>query len=128
MLVDDSRLVRSSLRDRLSLEEDLVVVAEARDGMEAIKLACTSLTEINVLIMDYEMPLCGGIEACRHLKRLKPEVAVIILSGLSNQEVQRRAAQAGADLFLVKGAIGPRLIEAVRQLGRNSSAFEPRSN
>lgn len=98
LLVDDMRHVREVLRLRLELEDGYTIVAEARDGREAIEMA--SQHQPDVAIIDHSMPVLTGLEAIPELKTVSPRTRVIMFS--SSDEVRPHALEAGADAFISK--------------------------
>ena len=97
LLVDDHALVREGTRRLIETESDVVVVAEASSGEEAIEIARKLLPDI--AIMDIAMPGMGGIEATRALKKECPETAVLILSAYDDEPYLLALLDAGAAGF-----------------------------
>ncbi|MDF1512376.1 MAG: response regulator transcription factor, partial [Anaerolineae bacterium] len=77
LLVDDQMTVREGLKMRFALEPDLIVVGEAGNGVEAVRLAQTLAPD--VVVMDVEMPQMDGVTATQRLHETIPEVAVVML-------------------------------------------------
>jgi DNA-binding NarL/FixJ family response regulator len=124
MLVDDHLLVRRGFRRMLEDEEDIVVVAEAGDGQEAIDLATT--VRPDVVVMDYALPTMNGAAAtCRILESV-PETAVLILSMHEEATCVRSCLDAGARGYLLKNAMDLELVEAVRTVARGGRVLDPR--
>ena len=78
LLVDDHVLFRKGVAALLSNRQNIQIVGEAGDGLEAIKVAREKLPDI--ILMDIEMPKCNGLEATRRIKREMPHVTIIILT------------------------------------------------
>ena len=95
LLVDDHAVVREVLREALEQVGDIVVVAEAGDGEEGVRLALELRPEI--VVMDVEMPGLGGIEATRRLKAECPEIKVLALTMYTGRRVVNDMLTAGAD-------------------------------
>ncbi len=112
MLVDDAAGVRRELRQLLELSGEIQVVAEAGNGLEALRLLPGSAPD--VVIMDLEMPVLDGLEATLRIKAGSPAPRVVILSVHSGAEVERRVQIAGADAFVIKGADFQSLLIAIR--------------
>jgi two-component system response regulator DegU len=117
LLVDDMPQVRHDLRQLLELTGQIEIIAEARDGAQAVRLAAELAPD--VIVMDLEMPNMDGYEATRRIKQRQPALRVVILSVHAGQLEQERARAAGAEAFVMKGANYEVLVNAI--LGRNDS-------
>jgi DNA-binding NarL/FixJ family response regulator len=112
LLADDHRIFRDGLRPLLAAQDELEVVAEADDGLEALRLALELQPDLAVL--DISMSGLNGIEVTRRLSRDAPAVRCIILSMHSDRRFVVEALRAGARGYLLKdGGIGE-LLTAVR--------------
>jgi DNA-binding NarL/FixJ family response regulator len=114
LIVDDMEEVRQDLNTFLTLAGDLEIVGEARDGLEAVRLAET--LQPQVVLMDLEMPVMDGYTATRQIKAGQPSCRVIALTIHAGQAEQDRAVSAGADSLIVKGASLDTLMEAIRNV------------
>lgn len=123
LLVDDHALVREGTRRLLETESDVVVVAEASSGEEALAIARKLLPDIAV--MDIAMPGMGGIEATRALKKDCPETAVLVLSAYDDEPYLLALLDVGAAGFLLKNIHGEELIKAIRAVARGESVLHP---
>lgn len=115
LLVDDVESVRNSLSTIFSLIDDINIVGEARDGLEAIQEA--ERLKPDVILMDLTMPRLDGFEATRRIKREYPEIGIIIFSIHDDTVTRERACAAGADAFIEKEVETQLLIEAIREVG-----------
>ncbi len=125
LIADDHSLVRAGFRSVLSIESDITVVGEARNGAEAVALARDEAPD--VVLMDIRMPELDGLEATRLITsdpRLR-RTRVVVLTTFDLDEYVFGALQAGASGFLLKGAEPPVLIEAVRTVARGDALLEP---
>jgi NarL family two-component system response regulator LiaR len=124
MVVDEHDIVRRALAAFFRVYTDLELVAEARDGQEAIGI-CEQV-QPEVVLMDILMPQMDGVMATRIIRRRWPQVQVIALTGSQEQELVRAALQAGAIGYLLKNVTGDALAEAIRaaRLGRSTLAPE----
>jgi DNA-binding NarL/FixJ family response regulator len=113
VVVEDHPAVRASLVAYLDAQDDIVVVGEAENGWEAVKLARQELPDF--VLMDIRMPVMDGIEGTRMIKGLRPETRVLLLSAYEQDELIEAGTKAGADGFLLKGASGRELVAAVRE-------------
>ncbi|QPP06571.1 response regulator transcription factor [Streptomyces bathyalis] len=125
VLADDQTLVRAGFRSMLDGEEDIEVVAEAKDGAEAVRLAGS--TRPDVVLMDVRMPVMDGLDATRQIiadPRLK-DVKVVILTTFDLDEYVYGAIKGGASGFLVKDTEPAELIHAVRVAARGDALLAP---
>lgn len=111
LLVDDVEQVRWDLRTALTLSEELEVVGEAANGLEAIRLAET--LQPAVILMDLEMPLLDGYETTRLLRALCPSCRIVVLTVHGYDEARRKANMSGVDAFLVKGAPIQEIVQTI---------------
>lgn len=103
LLADDQALVRGGFRSILDGQDDIDVVGEASDGVEALDQAATS--NPNVILMDIRMPRLDGIEATRRLlSGRRVHARVLILTTFDHDEYVYEALRAGASGFLLKTA------------------------
>jgi len=121
LVADDHPVFRRGLVGVLSEEPDVEVVAEAGDGDTAVALV--SELKPDVVLMDLHMTGSGGIAATRRLTDEAPEVAVLVLTMLDDEESVLAALHAGARGYLVKGASGDRILEAVRAVDLGEAVF-----
>ena len=123
LLVDDHSLVRRGFRRMLEDEPDMVVVGEAGDGEEAVKLARELKPQ--VVVMDCALPRMNGLEATRQILEDLPETAVLMLSMHSESTWVRQATEAGAKGYILKNAMNLELGPAVRRVAGGETIFDP---
>ena len=123
LLADDHRLMRAGLRALLHSLEHVQVVAEAGNGHEALQLAEQHRPDI--VIMDIGMEELNGLEATARMAKLAPAPRVIVLSMHANEEYVRRALQAGAVAYLLKGAEPAELEFAIQAVMRGETYLTP---
>lgn len=111
ILADDHTLLRKTLANLLETREDFVVVAEAGDGDAALKQTLAILPD--VLILDLNMPMKGGLEILPTIRRDAPSVKVLVLTGREEEVYIVRALRAGAHGYVLKSAEENELIEAI---------------
>jgi len=111
LLVDDVEQVRWDLRTALSFSEDLEIVGEAADGLEALHLAETLRPD--VILLDLAMPLMDGYEATRMIKALCPSCRIVAFTVHAYDEARLKAARSGVDAFLIKGVPIQKIIETI---------------
>jgi len=114
LLADDHAVLRDGLAALLETQEGMTVVAQARDGREAVRKAVE--LKPDVAIMDIVMPELDGIEATRLVHQSSPLTQVVILSMHSTSEHIFRALQAGAKGYVLKESAGAELVTAVRSV------------
>lgn len=120
-VADDHPVFRRGLVGVLAEEPDVEVVGEAGDGDAAIALAAESRAD--VVLMDLHMDGTGGIAATRRLSAELPNIAVLVLTMLDDEESLQLALRAGARGYLVKGASGERILQAVRAVAAGEAVF-----
>jgi two-component system, NarL family, response regulator len=112
LAVDDHPVVRMGIAAMLANEPDLEVVAEARDGAEAVALY--EAHRPDVVLMDLQMPGVGGVSAIHAIRRIDPDARVIALTTYDGDADIHRALAAGACAYLIKDALVEQLIAAIR--------------
>ena len=122
LLADDHGIVRRGLRSLLE-EAGVSVVAEAADGLEAVRL--TEEHRPDLLIVDIGMPRLSGIEVTARAQKLDRPPGVIILSMHADESYVIRALAAGARAYLLKDATDEDLLPAVRAVGSGRPFFSP---
>ena len=123
LLVDDHSLVRRGFRRILEDEPDIVVVGEAGDGEEAVKL--TRQLKPQVVVMDCALPKMNGLDATRQILEDLPETAVLMLSMHSENTWVRQAIEAGARGYVLKNALELELGGAIRKIAAGGTVFDP---
>lgn len=121
LFADDHAIVRDGLRSLFNSNPDFLVVGEATDGIEAIKLV--SKYKPNVAILDISMPNMNGIEASNIIKANNPETKILILTIHESEEYVREMIQAGADGYVVKNAEKQEIFDGVRAVINNETFF-----
>ena len=111
VLVDDHAMVRQGLRSILDSYEDITIVGEAGNGLDAVNLA--GELKPHVVVMDLNMPIMDGIEATRRIKQTAPSVVVIGLSVRNDREAEEAMRQAGASGYLTKESAAEQLHQAI---------------
>jgi DNA-binding NarL/FixJ family response regulator len=116
MIADDHALVREGIAAFLKLCDDFEVVAEASDGIEAIEKAGKHHPDI--IIMDINMPKLGGLEATVEVRKMFPDIKVLVLTQYEDREYIARFLKAGVSGYLLKKAVGSDLIAALKAVVR----------
>ena len=122
MLADDHRMLREGLRRSLS-ELGFTVVAEARNGAEALDLAAS--VRPDVILMDVTMPELDGVEATRQIKARQPDVRVVVLTMHADHDILTEAIRAGANGYLVKDCSTDEIAMAIEAVAGGETALSP---
>lgn len=117
MLVDDHTMVRKGLRALIDGAPGWEVCAEAEDGYQALAIAATAQPDI--IVMDLSMPKLGGIDATVQMRKLVPNVEILILTMHESDQLIDQALRAGALGYLLKGDSGEKLMDALQSLARH---------
>jgi DNA-binding NarL/FixJ family response regulator len=123
VIAEDQAIVRRGAVALLSMEPDMEVVGQARNGVEAVELA--QLLHPDVILMDLHMPLKGGVAATREITRDLPDTQILVLTTLDDDETVFEAVRAGAQAYLLKDAEESELLETIRALRRGESRLTP---
>jgi DNA-binding NarL/FixJ family response regulator len=118
LIVDDQTVVRKELRNVLELTGTVSVVGEAVDGWDALRQA--RILKPDIVLMDLEMPGLDGFEATRQIKSLHLARAVIAFTVYAGAAYRKKAQEAGADAFVVKGADLATLLDLFEQFSSSS--------
>ncbi|WP_366184422.1 response regulator transcription factor [Flavobacterium ovatum] len=121
VLADDHVFVRDGVKSLLESEENIVVVGEATDGLEA--LTVVEETKPDLLIIDIRMPNMTGIEAVDKLRKSGNFVKAIVLSMHDSEEYVLKAIQAGADGYLLKGSSKEEFLKALHTVSNGGKYF-----
>jgi len=123
LIADDHTLVRQGLRQLCEGVGGFVVVAEAKDGTEAVTLART--TQPDVILMDIVMPDVDGVEAIRQIIRETPAARIIALTMYRQEQYMLDAIRAGARGYLLKTVDARDLIAAIEAVHRGDYLMDP---
>jgi NarL family two-component system response regulator LiaR len=122
-LAEDHAVVREGLRELISRESDMVVVGEAGDGEETVRLV--EELEPDIVLMDIAMPGMNGIEATRQIKESRPWTCILVLTAYDNPEFVSAVIEAGAEGYLLKNVRGNELTNAIRTAHSGESVLHP---
>lgn len=114
LIADDHALVRDSIKAILSNEDDIEIVATARDGQEALELSAAH--QPDVVVMDISMPRLDGIHSTKRLHDDAPDTRVVILSMHVNATLVQQAIKMGAKGYVLKARAADELVPAVRSV------------
>lgn len=123
LIVDDHGVIRGGLRAILEDEPGIEVVGEAIDGEEALHLA--SELGPDIVLLDIAMPGIDGIECTRRMKKMYPQIQVLILTVYEDEILLREAIRAGASGYVIKRAAEEELIAGIQAVSRGDMYIHP---
>jgi DNA-binding NarL/FixJ family response regulator len=123
LLVDDHQLIIDGLKSLLKNTDEIVVAAEANNGREALRIL--DLLEIDVVLMDIDMPVMNGIDTLKEMQKLNSRFKVIILSMHQEAGMIKSLMSIGAHGYLLKSCAQDELISAIRKVAAGQQFFSP---
>jgi DNA-binding NarL/FixJ family response regulator len=123
LLVDDQPLFRGAIAALIAGQDDLVVVGEAENGLEAVEKAHTLAPDL--VVMDVEMPVMDGVEATRLIREQLPAVKVVMLTVSESDDHVFDAIRFGAHGYLLKDLRPEQLYDLIRSVMRNETPLSP---
>jgi DNA-binding NarL/FixJ family response regulator len=121
VLAEDNEIVRRGIRKLLIKAQDIVVVGEGKDGVEALSLVQS--LHPDVLLLDVELPLINGIQVARQLRKGRSKTRILVLSAYDDQEYIHEMMANGASGYLVKDDAPERIIDAVRGVAQGEKGW-----
>jgi DNA-binding NarL/FixJ family response regulator len=122
-LLDDHQLVREGVRQLLELDGSIEVVGEAATCLDAV--ARIRATRPQVAILDVQLPDGSGVEVCRDVRSMLPDLACLMLTSFSDEEALFQSVMAGAAGYVLKQIRGSDLVSAVHRVARGESLIDP---
>jgi DNA-binding NarL/FixJ family response regulator len=116
LIADDHTLVRRGLRAILDHMDNVEVVGEATNGIEAVDLA--QELKPDIIVMDVSMPRLDGIGATDQISRLALATHIVVLSMYDDPDLVQKALQTGADGYLVKRSVSEELMPAIKEVSQ----------
>jgi two-component system response regulator DesR len=123
LLAEDQAMIRQALAALLSFEDDIEVVVQVGRGDEVVPAAAKH--EVDVALLDIEMPGMDGLAAAAELRRAKPAVKIVILTTFGRPGFLRRAMESGVSGFLVKDSPADKLAATVRRVLAGGRVIDP---
>ncbi len=123
LIADDHAVVRSGLRQFLASTEDMTIVAEASTGADVLAQVDTAVCDL--LLLDINLPDMNGLEVLKRIRRLQPELPVVIFSMFSEDEFALEAMRAGACGYLNKDSPPGQILSALRTVAGGARFFSP---
>ena len=121
LIVDDNYEYRRLLRRILAEQQDLMLVAEASDGEEGVRLA--QQLKPDVILMDIDMPGTNGLQATRRIKESLASATVLLVSALDSEAHRECAMDCGADTYLPKTTPISEFLSVIRRVQRTKATF-----
>ncbi len=122
LLADDHRVLRQGVAQALETQEDMIVVAQADNGLEAVNLA--TIHQPDVALVDIHMPEMDGVEATRRIKVVSPRTRIIILTMIRQGDYVIEAIKAGASGYLLKEVELEEVLDAIRSVARGEAVMD----
>lgn len=126
LIADDHQMVLDGLRSVLSGEQDIVIVAEAKNGTEVLDKI--HFDEIDVAVIDISMPKLDGHETVLKMKQSHPHIKVLILSFHKDEATVSDLLRAGVDGYVIKDRGSEELVKAIRSLAQDVEYFDAEVN
>jgi DNA-binding NarL/FixJ family response regulator len=123
LAVDDHPLVRQGIAGLVGVQQDMILVAEACDGREAIQQF--RVHHPDVTLMDLQMPEMNGIDAIMAIRNEFPDARVIVLTTYAGDVQVLRALKAGAQAYLLKNTLHKELLETIRAVHTGKKTLSP---
>jgi DNA-binding NarL/FixJ family response regulator len=121
LLVDDHKLIRDGIRSLLDVEKEFEIVSEAEHGKQALELL--DKHDIDIVVIDINMPVMGGIEATEKISKQFPNVSVLALTMLNEEQHIRQMLKAGAAGYILKNAGQDELVDAIKSISTGQHYF-----
>ncbi len=123
VIADDHTIVRHGVREILHAEPDLKMVGEAQNGQAVFDIVAHE--PVDVIVLDISMPGRNGLDTLKELKRLYPQIAVIVLSMHPKDQYAVRVIKAGAAGYVTKESAPEELVAAIRKAHRGEKYLDP---
>lgn len=124
LLADDHQMVLDGLVSMLDSEKKIEIVGLAKNGVEVLD-KIEVLTEVDIVLMDLNMPKLDGIETTKKIKDVHPEIAVLIVSMYNRQEFVKNLLDSGIDGYIMKNSGKKVLLEAIETLMKEEPFYGP---
>lgn len=121
LVVDDHQMIIDGIKSILSAEDFIEIAGEANNGKEAIEFI--SLVEVDLVLLDLDMPVLNGIETARIIKRDYPEVRIVIISMHFESGLIKKLIDMGIDAYILKNSDKSELLDAIRKVSSGGKYF-----
>ena len=126
MIVDDHVLYRAGVKTALSSRKDIKIIAEADNGAHLLNML--KAIQPDVILLDIQMPIMDGITALPEIKKLYPQIKIIMLTLLDDQSVITKLMELGANSYLVKTSDAEVIYEAIKTCHQQEFYFNALTN
>ncbi|HEY5983901.1 MAG TPA: response regulator transcription factor [Anaerolineales bacterium] len=123
LVVDDENVIREGIVTMLRLQQDMQVVGEGTDGLQAVTLA--KKTKPDVVLLDLQMPKQDGLETIPELVEAVPDAKILVLTGYAQHDKVYQAVKSGALGYLLKDATRVQLLQAIRDVAAGVPSIPP---
>lgn len=123
-IIDDNNFLIKSVKDKLSFFEDIKIVFTANDGFQCLE-KLEEKPNVDLILMDIQMPNCDGIEATAKVKQRNPQIKILMLTVFDNDENIFQSIQSGADGYLLKETSPEDLYKAIQETLSGGAAMTP---
>lgn len=122
-IVDDHPIMRETLDLLLRQNGDIFITGMAENGMQAVDMIKLHQANIDIVLMDLEMPFMDGIQATRNIRESCPHIKVLVLTTHDDLSMLAKAIEAGAMGFVIKPVAKTQLLEAITSIGTGQLYF-----
>lgn len=123
LIADDHALIREGLRKILSIEPKIKVIGEVSDGQQAVDFC--SQNAVDIVLMDINMPVMNGIEACKKIRAANPNIGIIALTIHDQEEYLFELIKCGISGYVLKDIDPDQLIQTILGVARGQSFIPP---
>ena len=123
LVVDDENLIREGFVTMLRLQDDMQVVGEGMDGLQAVTLA--RKTQPDVILLDLQMPKQDGLATIPKLVEVAPKCSILVLTGYADHDKVYQALKSGALGYLLKDTTRAQLVQAIRDVAEGKPSIPP---
>lgn len=124
IIVEDNRLARRALTEKLSQFSEIDIAAVAENGKEGIHVAEKN-PDVHLIFMDIEMPVMNGIEATFEIKKRFPQIKIVMITVYDDDDHIFRAIQSGADSYILKETKGEKIFETITDTLAGGAVMSP---
>ncbi|MCK9453399.1 MAG: response regulator transcription factor [Bacteroidales bacterium] len=123
-IADDNLFALKAIEEKLSVNEDIFITHIAQNGLELLKLL-TKNSEIDLILMDIEMPVLNGIETTENIKQQFPDIKIVMITIYDDDEYIFNAIKAGADSYILKETKADKIYETIIDTLNGGSVMSP---